>query len=399
MGFLNRFFNKKADNGYTLKLVTETGNGFYKFGKNLYKSDVIRSCIRPKAKAVGKLMAKHIRNTKDGLVINPDVYMRFLLEEPNPYMSGQMFQEKLATQLELNNNAFALIVRDENGFPQQLYPIPAYGVQAEYKTNGDLYLKFSLQNGEQPEYNYTDIIHLRQDFNENDLFGDSPAPAIIPLMEIISTMDQGIIKATKNSTLIRWLMKFKSTLRPDDIALNIKEFTKTYLDVESKSAGVVASDPKFDLEQVKTDTGFVANAAQIKESMTRIYNFYNTNEQIVQSKWTEDIWNSYYEAQVEPLSKQMSMEWTRKLFSRKERGFGNKIIFESSSLAYASMSTKLGLVAMVDRGAMTPNTWREILNLGPIVGGENPIRRLDTVPVSETEEVTEKDSKNKGNLK
>jgi hypothetical protein len=88
--------------------------------------------------------------------------------------------------------------------------------------------------------------------------------------------------------------------------------------------------------------------------------------------------------EIEPLSKQLSGEFTRKLFTRKERGFGNSIIFEANSLQYASMTTKLALVAMVDRGALTPNEWREVLNLGPIEGGDIPIRRLDTAVVDTT---------------
>jgi HK97 family phage portal protein len=364
-----------------MKLVTEQGNGYYSYNGKLYESDIIRSCIRPKSKAVGKLVGKHIREKGEDFKINPDVYMRFLLEDPNPYMSGQVFQEKMTTQLELNNNAFAVIVRDGNGYPVQLYPITAYGVEAKYREGGDLYLRFNLKNGKILEYDYVNILHLRQDFNENDLFGDSPSAAILPLMDVVSTIDQGIIKATKNSTLIRWLMKFRNIMRPEDIKLNIQEFTETYLDVDSKYSGVVGSDTKYDLEQVKTDTGFVANPGHIKENMTRIYNFFNTNQAIVQSSWTEDQWNSYYESQVEPLARQMASEWTRKLFTRKERGFGNKIIFDASSLAYASMSTKLQLVQLVDRGAMTPNEWRNILNIGPIEGGNKPIRRLDTAVV------------------
>ena len=42
------------------------------------------------------------------------------------------------------------------------------------------------------------------------------------------------------------------------------------------------------------------------------------------------------------------------------------------------MTTKLNLVQMVDRGVLTPNEWRSILNLVPIEGGDKPIRRLDT---------------------
>lgn len=38
-----------------VKMVTETGNGLYVYDGNLYKSDIVRACIRPKIKAVGRL--------------------------------------------------------------------------------------------------------------------------------------------------------------------------------------------------------------------------------------------------------------------------------------------------------------------------------------------------------
>lgn len=81
----------------------------------------------------------------------------------------------------------------------------------------------------------------------------------------------------------------------------------------------------------------------------------------------------------------MAGEFTRKVFSRRERGFGNKIYFEASNLQCASLSTKLSLMGMVDRGALTPNEWRETMSLAPIEGGDKPIRRLDTAPVNAVE--------------
>ena len=36
---------------------------------------------------------------------------------------------------------------------------------------------------------------------------------------------------------------------------------------------------------------------------------------------------------------------------------------------------------MVDRGALVPNEWRQILGFAPIKGGDEPIRRLDTAVV------------------
>lgn len=111
-------------------MITETGNGFYAWNGKLYESDIVRACIRPRVKAMGKLVAKHIRDSTTGFAVNPTPYIRFLLEEPNPYMTGQVLQEKVTAQLALNNNAFILIVRDDMGLPCELYPILATTVEA-----------------------------------------------------------------------------------------------------------------------------------------------------------------------------------------------------------------------------------------------------------------------------
>ena len=382
---MNRFFNKNPA-VTRFEMITEKGNGYYAWGGKLYHSDIVCSCIRPKARAIGKLIAKHIRNNaQEGFKINPEPYIRFLLEDPNPYMSGQMLQEKLATQLELNNNAFAYIHRDDNGYPIEIYPIQALNAEAIYNRNGLLYLKFTMQNGKLVTFPYSDIIHLRQDYNNNDIFGESPATALTPLMEIVNTTDQGIVKAIKNSNVIRWLLKYTQSLRPEDIKKNTEEFVRNYLSTESKTVGAAATDAKADVIQVNPHD-FVPNAVQMDKTTQRIYSFFNVNDKIIQSKYTEDEWNAYYESVIEPLAMQLSGEYTRKLFTRRERGFGNKIIFEASSLQYAAMSTKLNLVQFVDRGIMNPNEVREILNLSPIEGGEKYLLRKDTGIIEEQKE-------------
>jgi HK97 family phage portal protein len=376
-------FKNKAVTVTKYELITDNGGGYYSYNGNLYQSDIVRATIRPKVQAIGKTIAKHIRKDQNGLKINPDAYMRFLLEEPNPYMTGQMLQEKLAVQLELNNNAFAYINRDEFGYPTEIYPITALSSEAIQNDQGDLFLKFTLRNGRIATFRYTDIIHLRKDFNNNEIFGDSPAPALTPLMEIVTTTDQGIVKAIKNSNIIKWLLKFNQAIRPEDIKKQTKEFVDSFLNTEtSESVGAAATDSKMDAQQVEPKD-YVPNAAQMDRTVNRIYSFFNTNDDIVQGKYDENKWISYYESAIEPVIVQLSGEYTRKLFSRRERGFGNKIIFESSNLSFASMQTKLNLVQYVDRGIMTPNEVRDILSLAPIEGGDTPIRRLDTRPTTE----------------
>jgi HK97 family phage portal protein len=338
---------------------------------------------------MGKLVAKHVRIDKDGLKTNPEPYIRFLLEEPNPYMTGQMLQEKITTQLALNNNAFVLIIRDDYGFPCELYPIPCSSVDAIYNSVGELFLKFYFTNGKILTFPYTEIIHLRDDYNDNDIFGEPPGKALTSLMNVVGTIDQGVIKAIKNSGIVRWLLKYNTNLRAEDLKKNVQDFVDNYLGVETTTFGAAGVDSKADAQRIEPKD-FVPNAAQTDRTTQRIYSFFNTNEKIVQSSYDENQWISYYEARIEPDAMQLSGEYTRKLFSRRERGFGNKIVFEASSLQYASMSTKLNLVQFVDRRMMSPNEVREIMNLAPIPGGDEMLLRLDTQVANQVNELISK---------
>ena len=392
MGILSRLrsaFTNKTVAG--VELMTQTGNNYYLWNGTVYNSDIVRSCLRPKVQAVGKLLAKHLKETVDAeghkdLKVNPSNAIRLLLEEPNPLMTGQMLQEKLATQLELNSNAFALIIRDDYGNPMEIYPIIGRSVDALYE-NGKLVLRFTLANNKIFRFAYEDIIHLRKDFNENDVFGTPIAPVLTPLLDVVTTTDQGVINAIRNSSIIRWLLKFTNSMRPEDLKTQAKQFAENFLSTD-EGTGVAAVDAKADATQVNP-TDYVPNAAQMNCTTKRIFDLFNTNTAIVSSNYTESQYNAYFDAEVEPVLIQLGGEYTRKLFTRRERVFGNKIVFEASAWDSASISTKLNLQAMVDRGALTPNEWRATFNLAPVPGGDDPIRRLDTAAVDESKKSTE----------
>ena len=60
MGLINRFKNR-SQVVTRYKMMSEIGNGYYSWDGNVYRSDLVRACIRPKVKAIGKLTAKHVR--------------------------------------------------------------------------------------------------------------------------------------------------------------------------------------------------------------------------------------------------------------------------------------------------------------------------------------------------
>ncbi|GAB4073679.1 hypothetical protein GCM10028778_11820 [Barrientosiimonas marina] len=386
MGFKDMFKRKddKVKTTENFKMITSNQNGFFNWNGNLYKSDIVRSAIRPKVQAIGKATGTHVQERSDGDKHNPHAHIRFLLDEPNPYMTGQVLQEKLITQLELNNNAFAYINRDENGTPIELYPIVPMGVQVVTDENNVLYLRFTRDNGQVVTFKYSDIIHLRKDFNSDELFGSSNGEALANLMEVVNTTDQGVTKAVKNSNVIQWLLKFNTAMRQEDIKKNTKQFINDFMDIDNEDGAVGAAgiDSKTEAHRVTNDS-YVPEHESIDIFVNRIYAFFNTNKNIVTGQYTEDQWVAYSESNIVPVLKQMSEEYTRKLFNRRQRARGHKIVFNSESLSFASMETKLGLTELVDRGAMSINEFRRILNMPPVAHGDEYVRRLDTRPVQE----------------
>lgn len=387
-------FKKDKTEKNVFKMVTMANNSYFAYDGKVYQSDLVRSCLRPYVKGIGKTVAKHIFETvKDGqrkIEVNPRPYIRFLLEEPNPFMTFQKLIEKTAVSLKLNGNAFILIARNADGIPEGLYPIPAAGAETLWLPDGELGIRFYLNNGKMPVFRYSNLIHLRGDYGEHDIFGDSIVPALQPLMDEINTIDKGLMSAIRNSSIIRWILKITQGIKEQDLKQYAKDFVTNYMDIEqADSLGVAAIDSKAELTQVKP-LDYVPNAAIIERVTNRVYKIFNTNESIVTSKQNEDEWNAYYESEIEPDVKQLQDEFTRKIFSRRERGNGNRIVFEASALSHASFSTKMQLVQMVDRGAMTPNEWRTAFNMAPLDGGDEAIRRLDTAVVNQIKNLTSK---------
>lgn len=404
MGFFSAVKNgflriKNALSGHSatvIKMMTDEGDsGYFSFDGKLYHSDIVRSAVRPLASAVGKAVGKHLYHyiNKDGdedIKVNPEAYIRFLLTEPNPYMTGQELQERMASQLALNNNAFALIIRDQFGYPEQIYPITAVSVTKRYDKNRNLSLEFVLYNGRTVEFAYSDIIHLRDDFYTDDVFGTPKYEALLPLMECVSVIDGGIVNAVKNSSVIRWLLTYNTSLRDEDLKKNARNFAAQFLE-NSETMGVAAVDTKARAEQI-SQKEYVPPSSSVRLISDRIYSIFNTNASIVNSDWTENQWNAYYESNVEPVLIKFANAYTNRIFSRRERGCGNEIVFESYNLSAASIETKLNLREMVDRGAMTTNEWRAAFGMAAVPGGNKLLLRKDTGVI--TEEGGESDENN-----
>lgn len=346
-----------------------------------YEADVVRAAVDAIARNAAKLKAKHIRRVNGQVVPVDGQIERLLAVRPNTNMNAYDFLYRLITTWAIENNAFAYPAWEGSSLTS-IWPINC--VQAEFVEDASrtIYVRFRFADGGVVVLPYNEVLHLRRHYYSNDLLGEPNRP-INATLEAIHITNEGLAQAVKTSASLRGILKFQGLLKESDIEANRQRFVEQYMTMQN-AGGVAALDGKAEYQELKSEL-VVVNAAQMKELRDAVFRYFGVSESIIKGDYTEDQWNAFYESTIEPLAVQMSLEFTSKLFSDRERSFGNAIIFEANRLQYASVRTKLALRAMVDRGALTPNEWREAFNLAPVEGGDQPIRRLDTRPTDETD--------------
>jgi hypothetical protein len=156
-------------------------------------------------------------------------------------------------------------------------------------------------------------------------------------------------------------------LKPEDVKKMRDQFVEDFIDKGDKK-GIGGLDATTEFIPVHI-TPTTASDAQIKEIDDKVLSYFGINKDILQSSYSEDQWNAFYESILEPIGLQMSLEFTNKIFTPTQKYFGNEIIFESNRLQYASNATKISLIRYASN-IMTINEQREVFNLAPIEGGD-----------------------------
>lgn len=288
---------------------------------------------------------------------------------PNIYMNGKDFLYKVRTLLEINNVCFIYIMRDDFGKCIGLYPMPTAQLEA-VESDGGLYIKFRFPSGVVMVHPWDDLAVLRKDYNTSDFWGDTNG-AILTSLDLLNTTNEGMANAIKSTANLRGILKTtKAMLSPEDAKKQKDRFVEDYMGI-TNSSGIAMLDATQSFDPI-TIQPQIANYKNVEELRNNIYRYFGVNEDAVLSKLSGDTWEAFYEAKIEPVLIALGLELTNKIFSDRERGFENEIVFESNRMQYMSTANKLALVQMVDRMAMTPNEWREVMNMAPVPWGNEP---------------------------
>lgn len=364
------------------KLMNAYVPRFTTFEGGIYEMELTRAAIHSFATHVSKLHPELNGSAK--------THLRKVLEsKPNKLMDTKKYLYRLATVLSVDNTAFIAPLYDDNLNLIGYYPLLTEKVKI-VTLNNQKFIRYDFGNGNIGAVEIEKAGIMTQFQYKNELFGESNA-CLRPTMDLINTQNQGIIEGVKNSASIRFMAKLAQTLKSTDIEKERERFRETNLSA-SNNGGVLLFDQKYqDVKQIDSKP-FVVNPQQIAQIKENVFNYFGTNEDILQNKFTSDQWSAYYEGKIEPFAIEASLVHTNMTFSERELSH-NQIIFTANRLQYMSNTEKLNTVTQLfDRGFLTHNQGLEIFNMAPVENGDKRFIRREYVETNNLDEAITKNT-------
>lgn len=352
------------------KLLNGWSNDYVPFDGEAYDNATGRNCIDTIARHAGKLHPRHIVRKNGNIVKNADSKLQYILStRPNWLMTASEFIEKIVAQYYCYNNLFVYIQRDMNGNVEALWPLNFNNLELFEDKKGNLYCRFTFGTGEQATVPYEEMIHIRRHFNRDDVFGDPEGKILREDINLLKAVKTAVINVVKNFHKLRGIIQWTGTVRPEDQESMWRKFVDSFAG-PSNGSGIGSLDNRGKFQQLTTDTQ-TFESGQMKFARDNLYKYFGVSEEIVSGKFKEEEYQAFYESVIAPIAIKLSQEFTEKIFTPKERGFGNEIVFEGNRLAYMSTASKVKIAeAMIPAGAIKRNEIRELFGYAGLPGKE-----------------------------
>ena len=348
---------------------------FSQFGTNIYASDVVQQAVKCIVDEMKKLNPTHIRyKGNDPVPVAGNV--QTILNNPNPLMTTSEFLEKTMWLLLLNYNVFILptyyIYTDGDGNQRRyydgLYPLKPTMVTFIEDASGRLFVKMTFENNFETTIPYDDVIHIRYNYSVNDYMGgdETGQPDHKPLLDTLQlnkTLLEGIAKAMKASYAINGVVKYNSMLDDGKTEKAIKELETKLKNSES---GFLPLDLKSEFTPLDRSTQLV-DEPTLKFIDEKILRNWGVPLAILTGDYTKTQYEAFYQKTLEPLIISISQAFTKKLFTDRERSFGNLIKLYPKDLIFMTVDQTLEMVNMLSNtGALYENEKRVAFGLRPL---------------------------------
>ena len=377
MGLFDRILNRRIKKWAFAQDLNGWAPAYSQFGTNAYASDVVQQALKCIVDEVKKLNPTHIRMNGSEPVPIKDSTIQAVLNDPNPIMTTTEFIEKVTWLLLLNYNAFIVPeyrvwndpkTGDERRYYEALYPIQPTQVDFLEDPTGRLFVKFWFANGEQTTLPYDDVIHLKYNYSVNQYMGGNMngQPDHGPLLETLRLNDallKGVAKAMNASYAVNGIVKYNTLMDDGKMEAALAEMSRKLRNSED---GFLPIDLKAEFIPLERKTA-VVDPDTLKFLDEKILRNWGIPLAILTGDFTKEQYEAFYQKVLEPLTIAMSQAFTKKLFTRRERAFGNKIAMYPKELIFMTVSQTLEMINILSpTGGLYENEKRTALGLRPL---------------------------------
>lgn len=375
MGIFDRLFRRPP----AKRKIADTLDGFLplysQFGTNIYASDVVQQALKCIVDELKKLKPTHVRyKGNDPTPVKGNI--QDVLDNPNPLMTTSEFIEKTAWLLLLNYNAFIIPTfyrwTDEQGEERRryeaLYPINPSQVDFIEDASGRLFVTFWFLNGYQTTIPYDDVIHLKYNYSVNQYmggnqFGQPDHEALLQTLRLNDTLLKGVAKAMKASYAVNGVVQYNTLMDDGTTEAALRELERKLANNES---GFLPLDLKAQFTPLEHKSAII-DEATLKFIDSKILRNFGVPLPILTGDYNKEQYEAFYNKTLEPIVISFSQSMTKKIFTPREKSFGNRIELYPKELIFMTISQTLEMINMLSpTGGMFENEKRVALGLPPL---------------------------------
>ena len=365
------------------RTFTESAPTFAAWDGTIYEMAQTRAIVERIASSCSKLKPEFATPEGKGGV-NPRV-QRLFETWPNDEMTWPDFLRRLATILYTDTTAYVIPQLDRDFRVIGLYPLkPASADVVEYQ--GEPYIVFHMLNGDKQVFGFYQVGILTRFQLYSDIFGGGNVP-LTPTLRLMDAQRQAEELALKNGARIRFIGKLTGLVKPEQMDKKREKFGQANLG-PSNTSGMMVYDNTWETIQQINEQHYTIDEAEMARIDKMLYTYFGINEHILTNDYTEEQWGAFYEGCIEPFALMLGEQLSKMLLTRIERRHGNRVMFSSSYLEYATPESKRKTVDDgLDRGFLTINEARDIMQLPHIPGGDLRLIRGEYYMVDENNNV------------
>lgn len=350
---------------------------YTQFGDNIYASDVVQQALKCIADEMKKLNPRHVRYIGQDPVPVKGSTIQDVLDNPNQLMTTSEFLEKIVWLLMMNYNAFIIPtyytwVDDKTGaerrYYESLYPINPIQVDFIEDAAGRLFVTFRFMNGYTTTVPYDDVIHIKYNYSVNQYMGGNiqgqpDHQALLDTLELNHQLLHGIAKAMNASYAVNGVVKYNTLMDDGKTEAALKELERKLV---NNASGFLPLDLKAEFIPIQRSTSLI-DKDTLEFIDNKILRNFGVPLKILTGDYTKEEYEAFYQKTLEPLIVSISQAITKKVFTKRERAFGNKIELYPKDLIFMTVSQTLEMINILSpTGGLFENEKRVALGLQPL---------------------------------